>query len=259
MLQTYKINNNENKIISKFKKDWNAKKNKVFYFSNFGKFDNDIREYYKNFFGKFVKFKNFAEDANIKDKNKQRTNSIWMEVRFDPKIKNAYRHSSNPQPLHTDGSYIKNYSNSTLMCCVKNNTKKGETVFISAEQIFKILNSNNKILLGQLLKNNIIHSRSGDIKKSKILYHKNNIWQTNWNYYCVDKKKNKKLLSVVENFKLFLEKNLNIKKNILAIKMKKGDALVWKDSEVLHGRNGFIASKVSDRFIWKCAADFNKK
>ena len=41
--------------------------------------------------------------------------------------------------------------------------------------------------------------------------------------------------------------------------MKKGDALVWKDNEVLHGRNGFVASKVSDRFIWKCAADFNKK
>ena len=38
--------------------------------------------------------------------------------------------------------------------------------------------------------------------------------------------------------------------------MKTGDALVWKDSEVLHGRNGFIANKVSDRFIWKCAANF---
>ena len=259
MLKTYKINKNKTKIIYKFQKDWKVKKNKVFYFSNLGIFGDDIRKFYKNFFYKVTKFKHFAEDANIKNRNKQRTNSIWMEVRFDPKIKNAYRHSSNPQPLHTDGSYIKTYPSSTLMCCVQNNTKKGETIFISAEEIFKILNSKNKTLLNKILKNDIIHTRSGGTKKSKILYKQNNIWKINWNYYCVDKKKNKKFFSIIEDFKLFLEKKKIIKKKILSIKMQKGDALVWKDDQVLHGRNGFIASNTSDRFIWKCAADFFNK
>ena len=258
MLKKYKIKNNKEKIISRFRKDWKDKKNKVFHFSNLGLFEKDIRQFYESFFKRVVKFRNFAEDAKIKNRNKQRVNSVWMEVRFDPKIKNAYRHSSNPQPLHTDGSYIKNYSNSTLMCCVQNNTKKGETIFISAKKIFQILKSKNRKLLNEILKNDIIHARSGDTKKSKILYLKNNTWKTNWNYFCVDRKKNKKIFSAIENFKSFLE-NKNIKKNVLAIKMQMGDALIWKDDEVLHGRNGFVATKVSDRFIWKCAADFNKK
>ena len=36
--------------------------------------------------------------------------------------------------------------------------------------------------------------------------------------------------------------------------MNKGDAIIWKDNEVLHGRNSFIA-KNSDKFI-KCAVNF---
>ena len=68
-----------------------------------------------------------------------------MEVRFDPQIKNAYRHSSSSQPLHTDGSYIKKYTNSTLMCCVKNNTRN-LTTFISGNDLFEILKKNNDLL-----------------------------------------------------------------------------------------------------------------
>ena len=144
MLKTYKLNKSKNYIINKFKKDWKNDENKIFYFTNASPLNQDVRDFYKSFFNKNIKFKNFAEDAQIKNRNNQRTNSIWMEVRFDPKIKNAYRHSSSPQPLHTDGSYIKKYTNSTLMCCVKNNTKKGETTFISAYKIFKILKKKMK-------------------------------------------------------------------------------------------------------------------
>ena len=179
-----------------------------------------------------------------------------MEVRFDPKFKNAYRHSSNSQPLHTDGSYIKRYTNSTLMCCVKNNTKKGETTFISAFDIFRILKKKNKDLLNNILKYPIVHSRSGDTKKLKILYKNKNIWKLNWNFFCIKKNQNLRIKKMINEFKYFLDNDLEIKAKILPIKMKAGDALVWKDSEILHGRNEFVANKESDRFIWKCAANF---
>ena len=139
MLKTYNINQSKSNKIYKFVKDWKNEDNKVFYFTGVKLVKKDVRNFYTEFFKKIIEFKNFAEDAQIKNRNNQRTNSIWMEVRFDPKIKNAYRHSSSSQPLHTDGSYIKKYTNSTLMCCVKNNTKKGETTFISALDIFSIL------------------------------------------------------------------------------------------------------------------------
>ena len=33
------------------------------------------------------------------------------------------------------------------------------------------------------------------------------------------------------------------------------NAVTWKDREVLHGRNAFVASAASERFLWKCAVD----
>ena len=142
------------------------------------------------------------------------------------------------------------------MCCVKNNTKKGETTFISAFDICRILKNKNKNLLNDILKYPIIHSRSGDIKKSKVLYKSKNIWKLNWNFFCIKKNQNLKIKNMVNEFKFFLDNDLEIKAKTLPIKMKAGDALVWKDSEILHGRNGFVANKESDRFIWKCAANF---
>jgi len=256
MLKTYKVNKSKGNIISKFTKDWKNKNNKVFYFTGVKLAKQDVRDFYTNFFERKIKFKNFAEDAQIINRNNQRINSIWMEVRFDPKIKNAYRHSSNSQPLHTDGSYIKSYTNSTLMCCVKNNTKKGETIFISAFEIFKILKKKNKNLLSNILQYPVVHLRSGDMKKSKILYKSRNIWKLNWNYFCLKKNQSSKIIKMTNEFKSFLDNELEIKAKTLPIKMKTGDALIWKDSEILHGRNGFIANKESDRFIWKCAANF---
>ena len=256
MLKTYNLYQSKSYIINKFIKDWNNEDNKVFYFTGVKLVKKDVRNFYTEFFKRIIEFKNFAEDAQIKNRNNQRTNSIWMEVRFDPKIKNAYRHSSNSQPLHTDGSYIKRYTNSTLMCCVKNNTKKGETTFISAFDIFRILKKKNENLLNDILKYPIIHSRSGDIKKSKVLYKSKNIWKLNWNFFCIKKNQNLKIKNMVNEFKFFLDNDLEIKAKTLPIKMKAGDALVWKDSEILHGRNGFVANKESDRFIWKCAANF---
>jgi len=39
------------------------------------------------------------------------------------------------------------------------------------------------------------------------------------------------------------------------IKLAPGDAVVWKDERLLHGRNAFQADKMGERFLWKCAVD----
>ena len=46
---------------------------------------------------------------------------------------------------------------------------------------------------------------------------------------------------------------------IKAVKLNVGDAVFWKDSDVLHGRNGFVPIKDSARFIWKCAIEILEK
>ena len=142
------------------------------------------------------------------------------------------------------------------MCCEYNNAENGETIFIDAKKVADILKDTNLDLFNKINNLEIIHERSGDLKKGPILSeNSNNIWNINWNYYCVSKNLTKHENETKEQFQNFLLENSKIKENLLQIKMNKGDAIIWKDNEVLHGRNSFIA-KNSDRFIWKCAVNF---
>tara|TARA_E500000178_G_C16964109_1_gene727518 strand:+ start:373 stop:1149 length:777 start_codon:yes stop_codon:yes gene_type:complete len=258
MLCQYNIESNLNlkKIVTSFKEDWNVESNKVFFFKS--NIDiSDIKNFYFNLFSDIGKFLPLAEDAEIKDRNKQKNNKIWMEVRFDPSIKNAYRHSASAQPLHTDGSYNPNYPTSTLMCCENNTSEKGETIFIDACKIAKILKNEECDLYDKLKNSSIKHERSGDVRICPVLKKiSENKWYVNWNYYCISKNISADEILLKESFQKFLTSNKSVKSNLLELKMNRGDALVWKDNEVLHGRNSFIPKENSSRFIWKCAIDF---
>src|SRR3546814_11115164 len=78
-----------------------------------------------------------VEDEILGSRDQQRTGEIWMEVRYDPQHPDAYRHSANAQPLHTDGSYIPSFPNATLMACVANAGAGGETTFIDADDLVR--------------------------------------------------------------------------------------------------------------------------
>src|SRR4051794_25778695 len=62
----------------------------------------DLRGFYDRLVTNIGQPVPLAEDARIESREAQRTGELWMEVRYDPSIPNAYRHSSGPQPLHTD-------------------------------------------------------------------------------------------------------------------------------------------------------------
>ena len=40
---------------------------------------------------------------------------------------------------------------------------------------------------------------------------------------------------------------------LLKIKLNPGEAVIWKDDQVLHGRHSFSAKKDSERFLWKAS------
>ncbi|CAN6959971.1 TauD/TfdA-like domain-containing protein [Psychrobacter okhotskensis] len=215
----------------------------------------DVREFYDSLFPQIGTVAPFAEDATIGDRSSQRTGEAWMEIRYDPKIKNAYRHSSEAQPLHTDGSYIPDFPNSSLLCCVTNAGEGGETVFINGSDVVKALEKEAPELLAYLTSNVMPHARSGDSRFDKVIHKEGNIWKVNWNYYCVDEKASQQAKEVVEGFHNFLKQSPIILESLLEVKLKPGQAILWKDNEVLHGRNSFSATMESERFIWKCAFD----
>ena len=81
------------------------------------------------------------------------------------------------------------------------------------------------------------------------------ILEINFNYYCVSKKNSNESLAKIEKFFNFINTSEKVKKNISQVKLDTGDAVFWKDNEILHGRNGFLPKKDSDRFLWKAAIE----
>lgn len=196
-----------------------------------------------------------AEDARVADRSKQRTDELWFEVRYDPTVPDAYRHSANAQPLHTDGSYIPSFPNATLMGCVANAGEGGETTFIDANDLVSCMRRENPDLLGKLAEASLPHERSGDRRVERVIDSDHRPSLVNWNFYCVADDVDERQKSLAQAFFDYLQTSPGVRSHILEVKLAPGDCVTWKDREVLHGRNGFRASKESERFIWKCAID----
>jgi hypothetical protein len=257
MLQQFNIDKNFNKeLINTIIDAWKKDDNKIFHLISKNEKKN-IKEFYEKVGNKLGKYKYLAEDVKLGDRSDQKANKIWMDVRYDSNIKDAYRHSSNSQPLHTDGSYNPDFPNATIMCCISNSVDGGETIFLKLENIVEILKRENSKLLDFLFTEKIIHERSGYEKKCQILSIKNKKLEINFNYYCISKKNSKRSLDNIKKFFDFICTSQKIKNFILPVKLNSGEAIFWKDKEVLHGRNKFKPKKDSDRFLWKAAIDID--
>ncbi len=215
----------------------------------------DVRAFYDRILPSIGTPYLLAEDVNVGDRNSQRSGELWMEVRYVPGVEDAYRHSANEQPLHTDGSYISSFPNATLMCCVRNAGEGGETTFIDGPRLVEALSKEDPALLRQLESVPMLHERSGDSRMHPVIRLTDDGPRLNWNYYCVSHQASAEALAVRERFFGFLQSSSSVAQAIVAIKLATGDAVAWKDETVLHGRNSFRANAASERFLWKCAVD----
>lgn len=199
-----------------------------------------------------------AEDVRAGDRSVQRTGELWMEVRYDPAFPNAYRHSPNSQPLHTDGSYIPTFPNATLMCCIANADHGGETVFLPAEGLVAALRAERPELLEELERVTMPHARSGDRRALPVIRRDEaGELRLNWNYYCVADDCDAQAAALRERFFEYLQTSTAVRTAIVPVKLAPGDAVAWKDDRLLHGRNAFLATSVAERFLWKCAVDID--
>lgn len=213
----------------------------------------DIREFFERMFQKVGHAERLAEDATVADRGQQRSGEIWFQVRYDPSIPDAYRHSANPQPLHTDGSYIPDFPNAGFLACQAMPKTGGATTFIDGKDVVEALESEASDLLKRLLKTEIPHARSGDRRVAPFLRYDGDDPLLNWNYYCVDPAVDEEVASLREDLFRFLTDSPIIQARTRRVKLSPGEAVMWKDDRILHGRDGFDPEIVSDRFLWKAA------
>lgn len=215
--------------------------------------DEDLREFYGRMFELVGRAEPLAEDATVADRERQRSGEIWFEVRYDPSIPDAYRHTANPQPLHTDGSYIPTFPNAGILVCQAMPKTGGATTFVDGRDVVDALTTEAPDLFEAVQTTKISHARSGDRRVEPFLRFEKGEPVLNWNYYCVDPDQDIKVATLREELFKFLNESPIIQARTQRVKLSPGEAVMWKDDRILHGRDGFDPEIVADRFLWKAA------
>jgi hypothetical protein len=219
--------------------------------------ETEIMNYYN-------KLNNLIGEVKLVDKNKYNdTNQddYWVDVEYNFESKNVDNLENNLQPwksneqlmLHTDNTVSNklNFANITELVCIQQCDYSGETVIISNNKIIELIKyldvKNNTNLYDDLINTKIYHK---SIEKNICIKNKEDAHTFNFNITQILKSDLNTYdnLVVANNFSKILE---NIMKSSLVnlIKLEKGDALLFNDSLVMHGRKYVFG----ERLYKKCS------
>jgi alpha-ketoglutarate-dependent taurine dioxygenase len=186
----------------------------------------------------------------------EKTGEKWMEIRYDPAIQNAYRHSANAQPMHTDGSYLSNAPDVVFFYCIKQASRGGETTFLDSTELVDVLQRDDVGLLRALRETPIHFSKADDEKTRPVITEDAAGIVMTWNYHCVDPNVRPEVKDLTERFHAFLQRHVVEAKRAMPVLLQPGQAVFFHDERLIHGRNAFDASARNDRFFWKTGFKF---
>ena len=168
------------------------------------------------------------------DERGNKTGNLFTDIKYPWHEKtNSFSYSNTRQPFHTDGSYESNAPNVTFFFCMKESLYGGSTTFVLLEDLKEYIKIYNPELLEKIQKIQVVHSKGDDFKMRPIL--SNN--KLTWNYYRCSQD------PIRNEFHEFLENYIVDGDLYQSIKLKVGEALFFKDEELLHGRNAFLGER----------------
>ncbi len=177
----------------------------------------------------------------------------WQEIRYVEEIPDldAFRHSKNAQPLHTDESYVSTGAGLMMFYCQHAASEGGATYFVSGRQLVTELEREDPKLLADLRSTKVCYSKAGDFKDRPIMeIADDGSVDLNFNYFCADPDQGAEGLELNQRFLDYVDSRLDPNSFALA-QMQPGQAAAWRDNRVLHGRQSFSANKTNDRLIYK--------
>ena len=175
--------------------------------------------------------------------------NLWSNVEFDPDRQNRFRYSRSAQPLHTDGSYVAGSPSLMVMFCAKAASRGGATLFLHGEDLLRLLEERRALLSG-LHETSMIFRKGDHEVTAPVIAHDAQGPLLRWNYYALGSQLDANVRAMAEEFQEFI---LEITRRSipLALRLRRGDAVVFHDDRLLHGREAFAARAAGDRLLWK--------
>ncbi len=250
-------------ILGKNIKDFFCNNGHYVIIKNYNNFINDeeiISTYEKlnNYIGKIIPIDLEKDTYKI-------TGNIWADVKYDYySDEKQFWRSSNHQNLHTDNTFCQkeHYGNLTELLCFKQSEYSGNTTFISNEYLIDLIKfvdkNTNRKLYEKILNKEIYHSAGDDLYlKRKILEYneEHNKYVFCYNYFPAMRGKNKdEDIEIINELNTFLEEKIMHSNLMNEVKLNRGDALIFNDEILMHGRRSFIGT----RHYKKCSIQVNE-
>lgn len=210
----------------------------------------DLREYYNALVEEIGTPVPIAEDYAL---GGAPTGDRWSEIRYRSDVPDleAFRHSKNAQPLHTDESYVSTAAGVMLFYCEAAAPRGGETTFVSGRALVDYMTAEAPELLERIKSVNVRYQKADDFKDRPILeIADDGTVDLNFNYFCLGPDPDPVAEKLNQDFYDFVETQLP-SELIVPVGLQPGEGVTWRDDLVLHGRTSFDAVETGDRTIWK--------
>jgi alpha-ketoglutarate-dependent taurine dioxygenase len=175
----------------------------------------------------------------------------WMDVRFEPDRLDTYRHANVGQPLHCDTAYGTALQNIGLFYLEKQASRGGESLFVSAQAVTDYVGRADPGLLARLFATEVKFGKGRACRTTPILRQSSGGVKINWNWFRVLSDQGEGVAALREDFKVLLERMILDEDAVMAFRLDEGDAVFFRDDEVLHGRKAYDAAVSGDRLLWK--------
>jgi alpha-ketoglutarate-dependent taurine dioxygenase len=174
----------------------------------------------------------------------------WMDVRFEPDRLDTYRHAKVGQPLHSDTAYGTAIQDIGLFYLQKQASSGGESLFVGGQAVVDYLSVHDADLLERLLTTPVRFGKGKATRTTTVLRQAGGCTKVNWNWFRVLPDQGEAVATLREDFKLALEAMI-ADEAVTAFRLQAGDAVFFRDDEVLHGRKAYEAEVSGDRLLWK--------
>lgn len=176
----------------------------------------------------------------------------WMDVRFRPERQDSFRYASTAQPLHNDSAHVVRPADVGLFYMEKQAGEGGESVFLDAGTIATVASAQDPQLFRDLTELPVYQALTpgGPGPTCPLLQRDGTRWIVRWNYYRVMPGQGDAVEALRERFRRFLD-DLLPTDHVEVVRLESGDAVIFDDRAVLHGRTAFTATETGERLLWK--------
>ena len=262
------INNGDSRHISALIKDYFAKGGDYIVIKNVNKLSNYTDFEIIDYYNKLNTFIGIVRKLDVGKYTDNQSDDIWVDVKYDYTSKNDKPWLSNTHlPMHTDNtlSDASNYSNLTELVCLQPSEFSGHTTLINNKLLVKLIKYvdkyENNSLFQKILDLQVNFSSNSKKESRRKIVEIVEVYdnkdesndgsndESNEYIFCFNSiqglkaNNDERQKSIITEFSNFLQEKIMISNLMDEIKLERGDALIFNDEKIMHGRRSVIGAR----------------